>query len=335
MSQQAHLMELARSYQQAALVMALAELDICDGLAEYPAGATAQELANRLGLNVRTLETALAAAVVVGLLSSQEGRYFNTALSAACLMKSSPQYMGAQLKSVADQYLAWAHLPEAVREGKVILPSLQTDAKGDAALRRLILGLHSGGKNLVPKLLPRLAPYLEKAQHLLDAGCGAGTFAVAFAEAYPVLQVTLLDQPAVLEIAQEVTAESPARKRVRYFPANYKTDDFGQECYELILFFQVLRTESPQTIRLLLTKAAQALRPGGSVAIYDTYLEDGRTAPAENVFQNLTLALMYEEGGLFTPDELARWLGEAGFQPPNFYPVEAVRPMALYIAQVK
>jgi ubiquinone/menaquinone biosynthesis C-methylase UbiE len=326
-------MEMARGYQVSVVVMALDQLEICTALAEYPAGATAQELAAKLGLHPRPLETLLAAAVAVGLLSSQEGRYSNTELSATCLVKGSAQYMGAQLKSAADQYLAWLNLPEAIRKGKTILPSLHNDAANDPALRRLILGLHSGGKQLAPKLLPVLAPFLEKARRLLDVGSGAGTFALAFAEAYLALEVTLLDQPAVLELAREVAGESSARDRVQYLSADYKTDDFGQSRYDLLLFFQVLRTESPATIRLLLGKAAQALTPNGVVVIYDTYLEDNRAAPVENVFQNLTLSLMYEAGGLFTPAELGGWLRETGFKPPRLYPVQAVRPMVLYLAE--
>ncbi len=330
---QARIMEMARGYQEAALLIALNQLEICTALAEYPAGATSQELAGKLGLQRRSLETLLAAAVTLGLLFNQAGRYSNTALSAACLVKSSRDYMGAQLKSTADQYLAWLNLPQAIREGKTILPSLHHDAANDAALRRLILGLHVGAKSLAPKLMPLLDERLRKAQRLLDVGSGAGTFALAFAEAYPALEVSLLDQAGVLEIAREVVAESPARERVQFLKANYKIDSFGQNCYDLILFFQVLRTESPKTIRLLLSKAAQALVPGGAIAIYDTYLEDSRTAPAENVFQNLTLSLMYEEGGLFTPGELAGWLTETGFGSPQLYPVQAVRPMVLYTAE--
>ncbi len=330
---QAQIMELARGYQPAVLVMTLAELDICTALAEYPAGVTALELAGRLNLYPRPLETVLAAASTLGLLSNQAGRYSNTALSAACLVKGGREYVGPQLTSTADQYRAWIDLPLAVREGIIILPSLHNDAASDPALRQLIMGLHGAARNIAPKLLPLLGPYLEKTRRLLDVGSGAGTFALTFAESYPALEVSLLDQPGVLEIAREVVGESPARDRVQYLRANYKTDDFGQSRYDLVLFFQVLRTESPETIRLLLKKAAQALIPGGAVAIYDTYLEDSRTAPVENVFQNLTLSLMYAEGGLFTPEELTGWLNEAGFKSPQLYPITAARPMVLYLAE--
>ncbi len=330
---QSELLQMTRSFQQSATVIALNELDVCSALAEYNEGATAEELAAQLGLHLRSLAALLGASVALGLLQSEAGRYANTALSAECLVKGQPRYIGEQLKGYADQYRAWANLPEAVREGKLILPSLHNEVADDPALRQVLLGLHSGGKSVAPLLLPLLASYLDKAKSLLDIGCGVGTYALTFAQAYQALQVTLFDQPSVLEIAREIVADSPVQTRVHFVPGDYKQDDFGEAEFDIVLFFQVLRTEAPATIQMLVQKAAHALRPGGVVAIYDTWLEDGRAAPAENVFQNLSLSLMYSEGGLFTPGELGQWLNEAGFKPPQFHPIAVARPMVLYLAE--
>lgn len=330
---QAELMGLVRGFQQSAAVMALTELNLCSALTEYENGATPAELAEKLALQVRPLTALLAAAAALGIIASEAGRYSNTPLSAEFLAESGRRYLGEQLKGYATQYLAWANLPQAVRENKIILPSLHDEVTDDPALRQLLMGLHTGGKTVARVIEPLMANYLKSAKRLLDVGCGAGTFALAFAEKYPGLEVTLFDQPSVLEIAREVVADSPAKARVSYRPGNYKTDNLGESEFDLVLFFQVLRTESPETIRLLLKKAAHALPEGGTVAIYDTWLEDGRTAPAENVFQNLSLALMYTEGALFTPAELSGWLVEAGFKPPQAHPFTTVRPMVLYLAE--
>lgn len=331
--ERSELFETARAYQKSALVLTLAELEICNALAEYPAGATPQSLAEKLGLQVRPLAALLDAAVALALLDVKEGRYFNTAASRDYLVKGAPESMVEQFRGYFDQYRGWANLPQAVREGRQVLPSLHNDATDDLALRQLLLGLHQGGRTIIPQIKPYLAPYLAKAKRLLDAGCGVGTYALAFAEAYPGLEVTLLDQKGVLEIAREVVATSRALPRVHFLSADYRQEELGKAEYDLVLFFQVLRTEAPETIRSLLHKAGRALRSGGVVAIYDTWLENDRSAPAENVFQNLTLALMYARGGLFTPGELGDWLVEAGFKPPRQYPVSGARPMVLYLAE--
>ncbi len=327
---------MVRSYQHAAVIMALVELELCDVLAEHE--LTPPELAAQIGLQPRALTALLAAATALGLLEVRpDGRFGNSELSSGCLVKTSPRYVGDSIKSQADQYLGYARLAEAVRQGSQVLPDLQNfggDGQANAALHRLVLGLHSGGKQIIPLLLPHLAPYLAQAEKILDVGCGAGTFALAFAEQYPQLQVMLLDQPPVLEIAAEIVATSPARSRATLLPADYRHDDFGSDTYDIIFFSQVLRTESPPTIQNLLQRAARALKNGGVVAIYDTWLAEDRAAPIENVFQNLTLALMYVEGGLFTSSDLKGWLKAASFAMPQFVPITAARPMLLTIAQV-
>lgn len=329
---QAELFQVLRGYQPAALVIGLVELDVCGGLTAYSGGVTAAELARSMHLEERPLAALLAAAAALGILLHREGSYSNTALSSGLLVKGAPGYIGNQVRTQVDQYRGWLDLARTVRDGRPVLPNLQADVEGDPALRRLILGLHSGGQSLLPRLTPLLAPYLSQATHLLDLGSGAGTFGVGWAEQYSRLEVTLLDRPGVIELAREVTATSPARSRLHFWPTDYRSARLEVAAFDLILFFQVLRTEPPAVIRPLLAQAAQALRPGGHLAIYDTRLENDRTGPLDNVFQNLAMTLMYEQGGLFTRLELTDWLAEVGLELIESWPVEAARPMTLYLA---
>lgn len=332
-------MAKVRQYQESAAIMALVQLDICSVIAnDFPEGAIPTMLAKKLNLDSRSLSALLMAATSFGLLNLEADHYSNTEVSSRYLCKNSNDYLGSSILSQADQYLGYSRVAEAVRTGKQVLPDLQNigaDNADNMALRRLILGLHSGGKQVVPKIMPHLAPFLDKANSLLDVGCGAGTYALAFAESYPQLQVTLLDQPAILEIAKDIVENSPAKNRVKLRATNYRTEELGDSTYNVVFFSQVLRTESAATIQELLVKAARALKRGGIVAIYDTLLEDSRKEPVENVLQNLTLSLTYSEGGLFTPAELENWLKDVGFEQPLFYPMPLARPMLLTIAKLK
>ncbi|MBN9389134.1 MAG: methyltransferase domain-containing protein [Chloroflexi bacterium] len=332
----AELLALARGYQPAALLIGLIELDICSALAAAgEEGLSVTELAGQLNLQARPMAALLEAAAAFGLLVTKEGRFLNSALTDRYLVRGRPEYLGNQIASQADQYRGWADLPLAVREGRTVLPNLQNgeEASADPALRRLLTGLHRGGQGLLPHLTPLLDPYLRTARQLLDIGSGLGTFGVGWAEQYPQLEVTLLDRPGVLEMARESAATSPAQERIHFLPGDYRRLDFGRERFDLALFFQVLRTEGPEAVRQLLKKAALALKPGGYVVIYDTRLEDNRTGPLENVLQNLTMSLMYEEGGIFTASELETWLEGTGLKLVGSWPVTATaRPMILYLA---
>ena len=243
----AHLLEMARGYQPAALLIGLVELDICTTLAQAgEVGLSVEELATRQSLQPRPLEALLQAATALGLLKEEAGRYVNTPLAAEYLARDGSNYLGAQIGIQADQYRGWLALPQAVREGRTVLPNLQSagGASDDPALRRLLLGLHRGGQGLLPILTPLLDPYLKTAGRLLDVGSGVGTFGVGWAEQYGGLEVTLLDRPGVIEFAHEIVGPSPVLARVQFWPGDYHEVDFGQEVYDLVLFFQVLRTES-------------------------------------------------------------------------------------------
>lgn len=331
------LLALARGFQPAALLFALIELDLASVLDEYPQGATATELATRLTLQERPLTAVLEAATAQGILSYEAGKYANTALSAECLSRQGKRYLGEQLKSYHSQYPGWAKLAQAARTGETVLPDLQQTAEDKAVQQRLLMGLHNSGLNVLPQLLPLLAPYLRQVWRVLDVGSGSGTYSLAIAEKYPQVEAVLLDKPAVLEMAQTITASSAAYERLHFVAADYKQASFRAlgEPFDLVLFFQVLRTESPATIRRLLNEASGVLSPGGMVAVYDTSLAQDRTGPLENVYQHLTMTLMYQEGGLFTPGELAGWLDEAGFDAPAIFPLESSRPMTLYVAHKK
>lgn len=331
----AGLLAMARSYQPAALLFGLVELDLCTVLAgSGKTGLTAEELAGLLNLQPRPLAALLEAAAAIGLLETREGRFFNTSLAEKCLVRGGPDYLGNQVASQADQYRGWADLPVAVREGRTVLPNLQSSdgPTPDPALRRLLLSLHRGGQGLLPLLTSLLDPYLKKGGKLLDVGSGLGTFGAGWSEQYPTLETTLLDRPAVIELARETLAASPAQSRLYFLEGDYHFLDFGRENYNFVLFFQVLRTESVGAVRQLLQKAALALKPGGQVIIYDTYLDPDRAGPLDNVLQNLTMSLTYKEGGIFTAPELENWLEGAGLKLVESWPVAAARPMILYIA---
>jgi hypothetical protein len=75
--------------------------------------------------------------------------------------------------------------------------------------------------------------------------------------------------------------------------------------------------------------------PCGVLACAFGFLErrdDSRIFPLENVLQNLTMSMMYFEGGIFTASELHTWLVEAGLKLVASEPVTVARPMVIYLA---
>src|SRR3546814_10757866 len=94
--------------------------DVCssDLLAGGP-GTTAGELAQALGLHPRPAEMLLTGCAALGLLEKTDGRYRNTPLSEAYLVRGKPYYFGGFVQ-MADKrlYAGWGKLTEALRTNR-------------------------------------------------------------------------------------------------------------------------------------------------------------------------------------------------------------------------
>ena len=88
------------------------ELDLFSRLAGG-AGITVAELAEALGLHPRPAEMLLTGCAALGLLEKTDGRYRNTPLSEAYLVRGKPYYFGGFVQ-MADKrlYAAWGSWPK-------------------------------------------------------------------------------------------------------------------------------------------------------------------------------------------------------------------------------
>jgi tRNA (cmo5U34)-methyltransferase len=108
------------------------------------------------------------------------------------------------------------------------------------------------------------------ATSLLDIGCGAGNYSLKLLERAPNLDVTLLDlsQPMLERAEQRVGGAT--RGRVRTVQADIREAALGEAAYDLIVAAAVLhhlRTDTEW--REVFAKMRRALKPGGSLWIYD------------------------------------------------------------------
>ena len=109
------LMALSTGFWAFKTLAAAHELDLFSHLAGGP-GATVGELAQALGLHPRPAEMLLTGCAALGLLEKTDGRYRNTPLSEAFLVRGKPYYFGGFVQ-MADKrlYAGWGKLTEALR----------------------------------------------------------------------------------------------------------------------------------------------------------------------------------------------------------------------------
>ena len=130
------LMALSTGFWAFKTLAAAHELDLVSRLANGP-GITVAGLAEALGLHPRPAEMLLTGCAALGLLDKADGRYRNTPLSDAYLVRGKPYYFGGFVE-MADKrlYAGWGRLSEALRATVFDLPHVAAPAASGAVIGR-------------------------------------------------------------------------------------------------------------------------------------------------------------------------------------------------------
>ena len=108
------------------------------------------------------------------------------------------------------------------------------------------------------------------ARDLLDVGCGAGNYSLKVLERLPGLNVTLVDlSRPMLERARE-RVSSASTGAIRAIQADIRDVELGESQFNLIVAAAVLHhLRSDAEWRAVFARLHRALKPGGSLWIYD------------------------------------------------------------------
>lgn len=301
--------QLATGYWASAALLAANEIGLFGVLAD--GAQTARQAAETLGSDLRATEMLLNACAGLDLVLKQGDTYALTPVAEAYLVPGRPGYLGSALRWAQDQYTVWGELPASVRSGR---PAVDPGRHlgGDAQqTRHFVLAMHERAQGVARGVVPFFK--LEGCRMLLDVGGGPGTYAVLLAQQYPTLRATVLDLPKVVAIAQELIAQAGLSERVTVQAGDATRSDYGEAQYDAVLFSGVLHQMSAATIQRMLAGAYRALVAGGRVIVSDIMLDAAKTQPAFAALFSLQMLLTTHEGGVFSAEECAGWLGAAGF----------------------
>lgn len=284
------------------------ELDIFGVLDRAAAGAL--WVAEAVGAAPEPAARLLSALHEMGYLQSENGIYRNAPVSATFLVPGKPHYLGSWIRLQGTDWEALGGLTDIIRTGQ---PPRQGSAFQDPTrLRILLQAAHDRGRIFqIHRLLQEID--LAGIGTLIDVGGGAGTYSLAFCQAYPDLECTIFDLPAAIEVARETTAPYDFASRIHFRSGDFSKDSLGGP-FDAAFLSSVLHGEGPAGAIALLTRCHAALRPGGQIIIRDSFLDrDGINEGGGAVF---SLALMIEtlEGRTYKLGEVEKMLRGAGFQ---------------------
>ena len=301
------MLELGRSYQSSAIMLAAAELDVFGALSKRP--GTAASTASALGCDVRAMTILLDALAALRLLIKTAEEYTLAPGVAETLTAESPRTVLAMAQHQANCLRNWAQLAMVVKTG-VPAPDLPT-VQGERGNQEAFIGaMHNISQPVADAVIQALAPF--NFTHLLDVGGASGTWTMALLRACPGARATLFDLPHVMPMARQRLEASGFGSRVTLVPGDFYTDPLPAHA-DLVWISAIVHQNSRAENRALFSKAFKCLEPGGEVAVRDILMETDRTWPTAGALFAINMLTATDSGGTFTLDELQEDLESAGF----------------------
>lgn len=152
-----------------------------------------------------------------------------------------------------------------------------------------------------------------KMNRVLDVGGGDATNAIAIAEVFPDVRITVIDIPQNCEVAQSRVLARGLCDRIKVMSEDMFTCDFplDQDCimfiHQLVIWPLEINTE-------LLTRAYKSLRPGGQVIIFNSMSSDTDDGPLMAALDSAYFMSIPSPGGMiYAWKDYEECLRKAGF----------------------
>lgn len=307
--------EIAGGYRTAQVLLAANRLGVFRILGND--GLTLQDIAERLGSDVRGTRILCDALVGMNFLERDGEHYRNGAAALEHLVPGAPDPRMAQLEHASVLYERWGALAETVRSGRPASSEV-TSGPSDESRRAFARAMADSARKSATATAEILN--LSGVGHLLDVGGGPGSFAIEFARRNPGLNVTILDDSHTLEVARSNIEKAGFSDRVRTLAGNVFESDFGKG-YDFIFVSNVVHIYSEAENELLVRRCAQALAPRGTLCLKDFFLEEDRTGSLFALLFAVNMLVNTAGGDCYTFAQADRWFQQSGLIPSGRLPL--------------
>jgi ubiquinone/menaquinone biosynthesis C-methylase UbiE len=301
------LLETLEAMAMARAIMAGISLGIFDTLADRPSDADA--LARRLKLDPQGTDILLVALHALGYVDERDGNYRNAPAVERYVLADSPHSLRAYLEDFnQDMWNEFTQVEHAVRTGQTT--GLHQRAADDPYWERYMRGLFDLTRLAGPdvaKMIPARDP-----RRMLDLAGGHGGYAIAMCKRHSNLEVTIAELEGAARIGRKIISEHDMDNRIEYVVGDMFEADLGAG-YDVATAFQIVHHFDEDQNVDLLTRAREALKPGGTVAV----LEQERPPPGNrgSTIGALTGLLFYvtSHARTYTAEEISTFVEAAGF----------------------
>ncbi len=317
---------------KAELILAAAKVGLFSHLEEPTSPA---DMVEKLGWEPKATGLLLDGLAACDILLKQDGLFSNSPEASRFLVPGQPTYLGDHLVHTHRMVTAGlSGLPERLQGGASAQaePANQAGKTDWAAMAEGMANSARAGRAQFMVQLVQGLPEFPNFNKMLDLGGGPGIICIAMVQAHPVLKGVVFDNPAMGDKARQYIQEYGLSERIEFMGCDYMTDSIG-EGYDLIWASASLNFCGDRLDELM-TKAHQALRPGGVLAVLQEGLTHEGTKPEEMVLPMLAWRLGPDEGTNFTQGQIAQAMLDAGFRSVRSQTLETLfGPMDLDVAR--
>jgi 2-polyprenyl-3-methyl-5-hydroxy-6-metoxy-1,4-benzoquinol methylase len=292
---------------KARTLMAGVQLGVFDALKDEP--GTAAILSRRLALDEECLEMLLRTLVFSGYLERDGTLYKLSRIGRENFVKESPAGTSSYLLWNYTQWDWVGRLEDLLRTG----------AGMDFHQSLLDTGAWETYQRAMFEIARKDAPYLaaklpvpQGAKSLLDVGGGHGLLGAAICRKHPPMKSTVLDLPQAVQHARSLANAEGFGDLVAYREGDLLESAWGS-AHDVILLANILHHFSPGENEAILRKAADALRDGGTVAIWD--IERSRQDADVSIGDPAALFFrLTSNASVYRADQYVQWASDAGFR---------------------
>jgi predicted O-methyltransferase YrrM len=322
-----HIMQVGVAFWASKTLLSAVELQLFTHLGVD--SMSGEEIRERLGLHPRGTYDFLDTLVALQFLErdgdGSDGRYRNTAETAAFLNRQSPTYIGGILEMRnARSYQFWGSLTEALQTGKPqneikqtgrpMFDELYSDPARLEQFMNAMAGISLGNCQVLADRFD-----FSKYKTVCDVGGATGQLCTILARRHPHLRCTTLDLPVVAPIAEKTIATAGLSDRVATASVDFFVDALPGA--DVITMGMVLHDWNLDQKMHLIRSAYDALPDGGALIVIENLIDDARRENAFGLMMSLNMLIEFGDAFDFTGSDLAGWCREAGFREVEILPL--------------
>ncbi len=322
-----HIMEVGTGFWPSKILLSAVELELFTHLGDE--SMTAGEIEQRLELHPRATYDFLDALVALRFLErdgdGRDGRYRNTAETAAFLDKQSRTYVGGLLEMCnARLYRFWGDLTEALKTGKPqneikhtgrpMFEELYSDPARLEQFMKAMQGISLGNFHALAENFD-----FSRYETVCDVGGASGQLCSILAECHPHLRCTSYDLPPVAPIAEQAIAAAGLTDRVAVASGDFFADPLPRA--DVITMGLILHDWNLDRKMQLIRAAYEALPDGGAYIVIENLIDDARRENAFGLMVSLNMLIEFGDAFDFTGAQFADWCREAGFREIEILPL--------------